>query len=406
MDIQPRLFQAGSIIDPATFARIEASVCNKLNTVLKQQEEEDDDDKEDEEDEIISDDEQDINEILHNARDEEIRQLSQFIITEQPISDETAQFFIRQLDLALDKTKTITTTNMDVNDINNDQQILTSCLSSSSSSSSIIPTISKNLYPPINQTGRVEDHDRPYAEYGHLDRQTIAQECQFNLHPPSAANEQPLDRLNAKSFAITSWTNVSKELVMNKIKEEFGIVNIQYICISEEISELNHQRHLHIQIIFKEKIDRRKPFLDKITQTHCNYQVTKDDLAWNEYIKKGGNYIEFNKFKSPNKHKVKQWPPQSSSSSSPSSIVSVAAAAALPVSTTTFDDHHNQPLIRRATTTTTVRAQSEERRQHQIQIYKQAVKLAETSIDNAMDLIQREMLDKFVERGTWYETIN
>ena len=50
--------------------------------------------------------------------------------------------------------------------------------------------------------------------------------------------------------------------------------------------------------LVKETIDRRKPFLDEITQTHCNDQVTKNDLAWNAYIKKGGNYIEFNEFKS------------------------------------------------------------------------------------------------------------
>ncbi|CAF3855559.1 unnamed protein product, partial [Rotaria sp. Silwood1] len=157
-------------------------------------------------------------------------------------------------------------------------------------------------YPPVNQTGLVQDHDRPYADYGHLNRQTIAQECQFNLQVPTttttATLNKPSIRLNAKSFAITSWTNVSKELVMNKIKEEFGIENIQYICIGEEISELNHQRHLHIQIIFKEKIDRRKPFLDDITQTHCNYQVTQNDCAWNEYIKKGGKFMKFHEFKS------------------------------------------------------------------------------------------------------------
>ncbi|CAF3407378.1 unnamed protein product, partial [Rotaria sp. Silwood2] len=92
-----------------------------------------------------------------------------------------------------------------------------------------------------------------------------------------------------------------------------------------------------IQIIFKEKIDRRKPFLDDITRTHCNYQVTRNDLAWSEYIKKGGNCIEFNEFKSTTTRGSTQWPPSSPSTSrscsrSPSTS---GIPAGLPVPTTT-----------------------------------------------------------------------
>ncbi|CAF3542148.1 unnamed protein product, partial [Rotaria sp. Silwood2] len=313
---------------------------------------------------------------------------------QQPINDEVTQQIISQLDLILDQTKAIASIN--VNDNKDQQQILTS-------PSIISTTTTQHSYPPMNQTGRVEDHDRPYAEYSHLNRQLIAQECNFNLQP-SSSSAHP--RLHAKSFAITAMKNVSKELVMNTIKEEFGIKNIQYICIGQEISELNHQQHLHIQIIFKEIIDRRKPFLDEITQTHCNYQVTKNDLAWNEYIKKGGNYIEFNEFKSTKTRGSKQWP---SSSSSPSSSRSPrfrspsvsSARATSPIVITTVDLPHPS-VVPKATIT---KRQAEEKRQHQLEIYKQAVKLAENNIGHAMDLIKREMIDKFVERGSWYLAI-
>jgi hypothetical protein len=278
----------------------------------------DEDEQEEEEDNANGNrnhviDEQVFNEkslLNYHQYEQEIQQLSQLIRTTQPSNDHIANIIIQQLN---DILQTTTTTSTPV----------------------------QHCYPPINQIGPIKDHDRPYADYGHLNRQIIAQECQFNLQSqpsppvhlsipssPSLLNQQEQRqsiRLNAKSFAITAWTNVSKESVMNEIKHEFGIENIQYICIGEEISELNHERHLHIQIILKEKIDRRKAFLDQITQTHCNYQVTRNDCAWNEYIKKGGNYIEFNEFKSTKRRGTqKYWPSiqSQSQSSSPLHIVS------------------------------------------------------------------------------------
>ncbi|CAF5001755.1 unnamed protein product, partial [Rotaria sp. Silwood1] len=235
-------------------------------------------------------------------------------------------------------------------------------------------------------------------------RQTIAQECQFNLQVPTttttATLNKPSIRLNAKSFAITSWTNVSKELVMNKIKEEFGIENIQYICIGEEISELNHQRHLHIQIIFKEKIDRRKPFLDDITQTHCNYQVTQNDCAWNEYIKKGGNCIEFNEFKSTKtRGGEKYWPSQTSSSSSSHMASNIA------VNPTTITN--NQPITTSTTitkTTTTVRAQAEERRKQKELIARHAINLAKSSVhDSLIHMRDNSNATEFIRYATCLE---
>ena len=230
-----------------------------------------------------------------------------------------------------------------------------------------------NVYPPLNQTGLVADRDRPFADYGHLDRQTLAQEFEFNLQPRATTNETPI-RLNAKSFAITAWTDVSKESVMDAIKHEFDIKNIQYICIGEEMSELNHQRHLHIQVILKEKVNKKKPFLDEVTQTHCNYLVTRNDRAWYEYIRNGGDYIEFGEYQSVSIRGQKQWPATTASSSSSST-----------------SDHGQSTRM-------TTRAQAEERRQ----LAKQALDLAETSINNAMDFIRHAMPEKFLAHSTWY----
>ena len=297
-------------------------------------------------------------EILDRARQDEIQQLTQSILSQQPVNDTTARFILSQWNFPSirDATPSIASHNT-----------------------------GQQQYPPLIQSGVVADHHRPYAAYGHLDRATIVKEFKFNLDLPST-NTQKRMRIHAKSFAITSWTNVSKDIVMDHIKNEFGVQNIQYICISEEISELNHQRHLHIQIILKEKVDRRKSFLDDITDTRCNYQVTRNDLAWNEYIKKDGNYLEFNEIKSTSSRGQKQWP--STSSDSPS------------VSDTSHQP--NRPSARTTTKTTTVRAQDDARRQYEQPTVIQSLELAKINVHQAMDLMRHALPTKFLSHSTWY----
>ncbi|CAF1511608.1 unnamed protein product [Adineta ricciae] len=419
VSILPHIFRPGSIIDAAKFEEIKTDVMNKSVVIPKENKKEeiavtnyDDMDTKEQEDEGRN-----LNEILNEARDKEIEHLSQVILTQQFMIDDddiAAQFILQQLDLVLDTTEEmlpIDNNQMDNND--NSRQDQSSISSNPPSKDVVLKSSSMRTaeqqqqqqqqrpYPPINQTGPVNDHDRPYAEYGHLSRDTIAQELNFNLQAtPTAA----IPRLHAKSFAITAMTDVSKETVMNYIKAEFGINNIQYICISEELSELNHRRHLHVQIIFKAIIDRRKPFLDDITQTHCNYQVTRSDLAWNEYIKKGDNFIEFNEFKSTKTRGIspRQWP---LSSSTESSLRSDDMAASSGGGGGGGGERRRRPvptITTTTTTTTSVRRQAEEKRQHLIATYEQAVKLARTNVDHAMTFIEKQMIDKFLERGTWY----
>ena len=350
------------LLDTQTFDRIQADVnaTSFMSNISMVNEEQDSDDN------TTSEHEQDANDILSQARTTELEHLSQIMIRDRPTQANEVINVLFEL-------------------IGNIPEL-------SSSSSSTTATTFGNL--PLRQAGTVADRDRPYADYGHLDRLTLAQEFQFNLQPPATTttNPTPSIRLNAKSFAITAWTDISKDLVMNAVKAEFGIENIRYICIGEEISELNHRQHLHLQIILKDKVNRKRPFLDEITQTRCNYQVTRNDRAWNEYIRKGDDYIEFGDYQSVSARGQKQWP-VSSSSSPPSSP-----------SATSLDQGQSTRTATTTTTTTTTRttattrAQAEQRRQ----LAKQAIELAETNVDSAMDFIRRSMPDKFLTHSSWY----
>ncbi|CAF0991868.1 unnamed protein product [Didymodactylos carnosus] len=51
----------------------------------------------------------------------------------------------------------------------------------------------------------------------------------------------------------------------------------------------------------------------------------------------------------------------------------------------------------------TVRAEADEKRQHQREIARQALGLAETNVDRAMDLLRDAMPDKFLAHSSWYE---
>ena len=195
---------------------------------------------------IDKDVQQNLRDILNQERENEIEQLAQNTISQEPNDDETAQLITEELNLRRRNTERITTTNE--YDRNPEEDAYPSSM------------ISIHSYPPTNQTGIIQDHDRPFAEYGHVDRQAIVEQCRFNLQPTSDQQSRP--RYHAKSFAIASSTNVPKEVVMANVQDQFGVERIQYICIGEEISEVTNEPCLYIQLIFKIKIDRRKPFLD------------------------------------------------------------------------------------------------------------------------------------------------
>lgn len=90
--------------------------------------------------------------------------------------------------------------------------------------------------------------------------------------------------------------------VLNDIHRQFHDHRLQYACIASENNADETRCHLHVQIITKVTINKKSWFLDDITGknkffvvflfllflgTHCNYQITNNDKAWIEYIKKG-----------------------------------------------------------------------------------------------------------------------
>ncbi|CAF2073832.1 unnamed protein product [Rotaria magnacalcarata] len=151
-------------------------------------------------------------------------------------------------------------------------------------------------YPSVNRVGEVSDHDRPYADYGHLDANTIARVFDFNLETGQIITKNFIQdhrpvRMNRKSFAITCWTNVLKEEVMNEIEHIFTIEKLQYVCVAQEFNSdtINQEFHLHLQIVLKEVVNKKTSFLDSVT---------------------GLNYIEFSSFKSTIVRGVKYWSSQ------------------------------------------------------------------------------------------------
>ncbi|CAF3311922.1 unnamed protein product [Rotaria sp. Silwood2] len=386
---QSRLSSSDILFNSKTHESIVPSVYEEKMTNLKQEEIEQDKD-------CLTNEEQ-FDEIhLTNEEEEQVEYLVQFLRNGSPIDLAIDNGIMPELNDILD-TKT---NENDNNQISNEFQ--------TSSSSVIMRTYP---YPPLNQTGKIIDHDRPYAKYRYFNRQTIAKLSQFNLRPPSSSSLQQPIRLNLKSFAILSWTTVSKDAVMNYIKREFPIKNIQYICVGEGISRIAaHQQQLEIQIILKKKVNKRTRFLDRLTETYCNYKVTTNDLAWNEYIKKNLNFIEYNRFKSTKVRGNKHWPPLPLSTAA---VVAEAAAAAIAISkvaakaaakaagkaatakiaakvaaeavakvaatsslSTSFDQNQTS-ILREKTSTGT---QTEERWQHQNEEAKRALELVQTGL--------------------------
>ena len=89
--------------------------------------------------------------------------------------------------------------------------------------------------------------------------------------------------------------------------------SVDYLCVSDSIVDLNGTRvyDLNIQVIYERRKKRHislsrslRRYVDRCSETlnhgtllflslslflvgHCNYFVTKNDCAWNEYVKKG-----------------------------------------------------------------------------------------------------------------------
>ena len=61
---------------------------------------------------------------------------------------------------------------------------------------------------------------------------------------------------------------------MAEIKRQFGIQNLQYACVAQEIGDQSDTPHLHIQIILKKKANKKTWFLDDVTGKYVFYTFT------------------------------------------------------------------------------------------------------------------------------------
>ncbi|CAF1689067.1 unnamed protein product, partial [Adineta ricciae] len=86
----------------------------------------------------------------------------------------------------------------------------------------------------------------------------------------------------------------------------------------------------------------------------------------------------------------KEWPAQTTSP--------------MPTPSSTQQQQQQLPLVP-ITTRMTVRDIAEQKRQHRNEVYRQAIELAKHNIRDAMDLIRREMIEKYIQRGSWYLAI-
>ena len=159
--------------------------------------------------------------ITRNKLEFELQRLSQEIQNEQPTNDPMANGLVQQLNEIIE----VIEEPVNDNEHNNESEM-------SSTTAKTYP------YPPVNQHGLIADHDRPYADYGHLgmflsnrqyldscrfsicvDTQTIAREFEFDFNctaPEQNGSSCKSIRMASKSWAITSWTNVSSMFCFSK----------------------------------------------------------------------------------------------------------------------------------------------------------------------------------------------
>ncbi|CAF1340813.1 unnamed protein product [Rotaria magnacalcarata] len=232
------------------------------------------------------------------------------------------------------------------------------------SASSIIRYAAATTAPQFNQqSASVDMHDdRSQNNYDHQDKQTIARQNQFDLEGKNTAlrRKKKNPRMNTDSFAITCWSNVPKEKLLECIIREFGQANVQYVCVANETGRKQGKPHLHVQIILKQKKEKKSWFLDK----HAD-----------------GDYVEFGTFRS------------KGTSSDPD-------CSSVPVS----------PLVdisNRSTKKITVRAQADERRKRKDEIADTLLCIAETSVSRAMEEARKILPYEFLQRSdNFYKSFN
>ncbi|CAF3380847.1 unnamed protein product [Rotaria socialis] len=140
------------------------------------------------------------------------------------------------------------------------------------STSSVILYATATTTPQFNQQPVSVDtqDDLSQYNYDHKDKQTIARENQFNLEGKNTAirRKKKNPRMYTDSFAITCWSNVTKEKLLECTVGGFDRASIQYVCVMSEIGT-KQTRLLQIFQLCQQTIPRT-------TTTHTDAVVS----AW------------------------------------------------------------------------------------------------------------------------------
>jgi hypothetical protein len=137
-------------------------------------------------------------------------------------------------------------------------------------------------YPPVNQQGLVDDHDRPHAEYSHLGNvyafvSVLKRRLFIHWHTSHLGNpcgcrpdRSPLHagrtrQVRLVRVSVRCHDVYLEQAVMDEIVRQFLIENIQYTCVAQESGPASGALHLHVQIILKYKANKKTWFLDHIT---------------------------------------------------------------------------------------------------------------------------------------------
>ncbi|CAF1056988.1 unnamed protein product, partial [Rotaria magnacalcarata] len=348
--------------------------------------------------------------------------------------------------------------NLNIEQSNSDMLFHATCSASNTSDSNLINTVdnqyNKMPYPPKSLMGFVNEHDRPYAQYGHLSADQIEQQFNFDLEgvETDAKRRQNHVRFAVHRLNMMCKTEATKEFIMENIRLKFND-KIQYVCVGVDRESTDLKRQIYIQIIFNGKINEKKWFLDTVSSDpKFNYHVTKRCDPWNQYIKQKCDFIEYGLFKSLDSYKRLLWassPFVRAQQSSVSSTDKENVPTENNVNTNNINDHEEQDyenirsdssstinkrtsnnIIKKRTSnqqgtsnninkkhksnqqrTTTMDMNSESleyMNEHSLQQYllkrniisEQALKLARTSISQAMDFVETNMPYEYMLNAT------
>ncbi|CAF2248485.1 unnamed protein product [Rotaria magnacalcarata] len=156
----------------------------------------------------------------------------------------------------------------------------------SDSSNGTTTTITSELstfsrpYPPTECHGRVDEHDKPFREFGKIKPKAIAVLKKFRLpvkHVPYCEPDQTIrvpsnkNRLYSRKLAISSFSDRTKEETYQQVRQYFEAkkISVRYVCVAREITTKDTMPRIHIQIIFHGKPAIHPQFMDKFLRFSC-----------------------------------------------------------------------------------------------------------------------------------------